>query len=804
LYRFYFIGGIEKVVKPFALLLAVALLLSFCTLDQVNSSAFIGTPTILWQTNLNFPTGTQDDSRSWTAPTVLDGVLYVGAVTNIDAAPIPNYHPFPGYQWDSWSDFYAFNASNGELIWDYKDDSAYKITSCAVKNGVVFFGALSDNTAFTNQTTYVSALNASSGALLKTYNLQGEPTASPILVSDLVLFSGGSYNGGCILTLNSSSLDLFWEYTVDAWAYNPVVANGFVYFYVTASMSGTYGPLYALDVNNGNEIWSAPNCERLLNADPKIVNGILYSGYYFNFPERYGLNAFDASNGNLIWNYTTNGFVTQPIVGNGVVYFVADKIYALNALTGVSLWNYSAAGGLPTFNNGIIYIDSMGPDGMLALRASDGAKLWNYSRANAVPPLVIDGVVYANINGSLGALDANNGNKIWSSNLPVGSMQRYPSINPTIINDALYVSGGNIFYAVNLSPTVPTATSTATFPTTNPTSSDSNSQTPQPTPTAPELSWLVIPPLLISVLAVALVLRYRKFNKPFIANSSQRLLMGGLSRSFSVSIIVFLICFSAITPSLQSAKGYYVHSYSKSFTITPGGSNSDVAYMELQAGDHLVGSVMISNLGPYQNYFTKSPSYFWIHASLSEPQSGESIFDLANYPTESSSLVRSFDYTVKNGGLYGLYFDSGDEGGVMHYPSNPALTLQFNIVEANPLKVQVLSPLAQTYRESNISLSYTANRAISAISYSFDASNSITLNGNTTLAGLSIGMHNVTVSATDNWGYKDSETVNFTVEETQAGTFDNGYSVWIIAVAVAAVCIVAGLLLYRRHHIKKN
>lgn len=41
----------------------------------------------------------------------------------------------------------------------------------------------------------------------------------------------------------------------------------------------------------------------------------------------------------------------------------------------------------------------------------------------------------------------------------------------------------------------------------------SNSPTPSPSPTVPEISWLVVVPLLLSVFAVAVVVRYRKTAK---------------------------------------------------------------------------------------------------------------------------------------------------------------------------------------------------------------------------------------------------------------------------------------------------
>ena len=264
--------------------------------------------------------------------------------------------------------------------------------------------------------------------------------------------------------MNSSRVDLLWEYNVNGVVSHPAVANDIVYFYSSRGNS----TLYALNAIYGNIIWDAPNYER---TDPKIVNGIIYVGYFFNGPNEndqyipsYGLHALDASNGKVIWNYTTDFWVYQPIVAGGAVYFVSDKnIYALNALTGAKLWNYSTNKVLtiygqgmdyefssPTFTSGIIYIFSNRAASMLALKASNGDKIWNYTRAVGKPPIVANGTVYVDIEGHLCALDTYNGSRIWASNLPANRMSFNPPLNPTVINNALYISDGNTFYALKL------------------------------------------------------------------------------------------------------------------------------------------------------------------------------------------------------------------------------------------------------------------------------------------------------------------------------------------------------------------
>jgi len=73
--------------------------------------------------------------------------------------------------------------------------------------------------------------------------------------------------------------------------------------------------------------------------------------------------------------------------------------------------------------------------------------------------------------------------------------------------------------------------------------------------------------------------------------------------------------------------------------------------------------------------------------------------------------------------------------------------------------IAVLSPENKTYETSSIPLTFTANEAVSQITYSLDGEETIPLTRNTTLTGLANGDHNLTI-----WG--NDETGNFAASET--------------------------------------
>jgi hypothetical protein len=111
-----------------------------------------------------------------------------------------------------------------------------------------------------------------------------------------------------------------------------------------------------------------------------------------------------------------------------------------------------------------------------------------------------------------------------------------------------------------------------------------------------------------------------------------------------------------------------------------------------------------------------------------------------------------------------------------------------------PPEITVLSPINQLYNESSVSLVFTVDKPVNWMGYSFDGDENVTVTGNLTLTGLSVGVHNVTIYAKDEFGNTGaSEIVVFSVASEPFP---------VIPVAVASVSVVAvtaaGLLVYRR------
>jgi hypothetical protein len=119
-------------------------------------------------------------------------------------------------------------------------------------------------------------------------------------------------------------------------------------------------------------------------------------------------------------------------------------------------------------------------------------------------------------------------------------------------------------------------------------------------------------------------------------------------------------------------------------------------------------------------------------------------------------------------------------------------------IDTVPPRVTVFPIGNMTFTESKpveVHLNFTLNEPAAKISYVLDERGNVTVEGNTTLSGLSTGEHNVTIFAWDAAGNVGcSETVAFTVVEPFP-------TLSVVAVSIASISAVGtGLLLFYRKH----
>src|SRR4030067_3663978 len=109
------------------------------------------------------------------------------------------------------------------------------------------------------------------------------------------------------------------------------------------------------------------------------------------------------------------------------------------------------------------------------------------------------------------------------------------------------------------------------------------------------------------------------------------------------------------------------------------------------------------------------------------------------------------------------------------------------------LRITILSPQRIDYNTTEVPLVFTISAPASWMGYSLDSEEYVAIAGNTTLTGLSNGIHRLTVSANDTYGFV-YESVNFgvTADETQPPQVTTIITV-TVASAASATVVGAGL-----------
>jgi outer membrane protein assembly factor BamB len=358
-------GRINKAFTVFFILTVTILGASFFTLESgytqqasgdwpmyqadpshsgVGSGNPVLSPQVLWKTNIDVPSDLEYGSFSWSAPTIVNSVVYAGS----------SFYASIGYDSVSWGDVFAFKASDGSVIWDYRDNSTDKIGTPIVQNGVVFFSA----------SNYAGALDSSNGASL--WNNTANGGTSPIVINGVFYDN----NGHVVYALNATNGEQIWINQIPGLS-PPAYSNGVLY---TCSLDNN---VYAVNATDGTKLWNYTTGD-FVESSPAISEGIVYVGS--NDGHIYALNA---TSGAKIWSYRTGGYdISSPAVYNGEVYVGSGNgnVYSLNATTGVNIWSYYTGYPVtasPAIVQGVVYVASNSLD-VYAFNASTGYAIWRY------------------------------------------------------------------------------------------------------------------------------------------------------------------------------------------------------------------------------------------------------------------------------------------------------------------------------------------------------------------------------------------------------------------------------------------
>ena len=315
------------------------------------------------------------------APTVVDGVVYVGSDDN---------------------HVYALSASTGTELWLFETGDVIR-SSPTVAGSVVYVGS-NDN--------HVYALDAETGAKLWSHDTGNWVQYSPVVSGGVVYIRAPADGDLKLHALDGLSGERLWvseatypyidEFTL-------VVVSGKAY------MPGEFGEFHALDASTGQTVWSF-SAGMGAESPPTVVGGVVYLTAVNT------AHALDEETGETIWSYGTERFPARDfpaVVEDGIYYFSPDNVlYALDASTGEPLWSYQASELIntkPLVAEGMVYTGS--EDGRFyALDAETGGLVWSRegTGSSLASPAVVDGVLYAeSSDGNLIALNAVTGEELW-------------------------------------------------------------------------------------------------------------------------------------------------------------------------------------------------------------------------------------------------------------------------------------------------------------------------------------------------------------------------------------------------------
>jgi outer membrane protein assembly factor BamB len=227
-----------------------------------------------------------------TAPTYLDGMVYVAAEGGFDAD----------------ASLYALDATTGTLKWVFAAPEAKDLGErVAVSDGIVVASAwsLEDNGVG------VYAIDAATGQVLWTFSGADELTMEPVVGNGVVLVTDLPTTWA--LDLRSGAM---------RWQHGGPSTGGGAAMDATAAYFGYGDEIRAVSLQDGSPLWSAPVSG--IAGAPTVAEDVVYTAVWKRSedPTNHWLHAFDAASGIEVWSLEIEHEVdgNQPLAHDGVLY----------------------------------------------------------------------------------------------------------------------------------------------------------------------------------------------------------------------------------------------------------------------------------------------------------------------------------------------------------------------------------------------------------------------------------------------------------------------------------------------------
>jgi outer membrane protein assembly factor BamB len=279
------------------------------------------------------------------------------------------------------------------------------------------------------------------------YTVDGMIQSSPTIAGGVVYFGSSGLVGsvaGKVHAVDSVQGTVVWTYSADPSSWSAAAVSGDSVYISGSSSLGAGNFLYALNANDGSEIWKirlGPSGGG--TSSPVVVDGVVYVGSggspSGSCPaEGHSVYAVSAETGDILWaapiidpnecrkDVTSSPVVTQNtvVVGTWGSCFICPTVFAFDRLTGTPKWSAIAYAPyivpFPSAADGVIYARSGGAGhggDLIAFDEQTGAEIWRrglgafYGEGS---PAIANGTVYSASGFQIHALDATSGAPIWT------------------------------------------------------------------------------------------------------------------------------------------------------------------------------------------------------------------------------------------------------------------------------------------------------------------------------------------------------------------------------------------------------
>jgi len=378
----------------------------------------------------DWPMFQHDAARTGATTDAVNPSLYLawsktlGGAIHISSAVVAHETVYIGVQDEEMqgkAGVYALDAGTGDIRWKYQ-------TPASVKNSVAVAGNLVYAMTVSGE---VYALDARTGQERWDYSLGSGLDrwvhSSPVVSDNTVYLGVGPH----FVALDGRTGKKIWRAEFIGMTSqlgvnfmgsysSPCIGEGKVYVGVNLA-----GGLYALNRQNGKQLWNKRERLNPIHASPTLFKDTLYH------PASGKLRAFNAETGEDLWDFplpTENSFfpgwtISSPAISGSNLYVgsLDGAVYAVDATSGKKLWSYQTGPGLasfspcvrehsqvissPSVSGNTVYIGSA--DGRFyALDAGTGKEKWSYDlgvpitsspaiSGNTVYVATYDGTVYA-------------------------------------------------------------------------------------------------------------------------------------------------------------------------------------------------------------------------------------------------------------------------------------------------------------------------------------------------------------------------------------------------------------------------